>query len=86
MRFQNKAALVTGAGGGIGEGYAEASRKAFGGVDYDGIRGMILRQLVPKRMGEVDDIVKACLFLLSDEASWITAQIMAVDGGQVMRV
>ena len=37
------------------------------------------------RMGTVDDMVNACLFLLSDEAGWITAQILAVDGGQIMR-
>ena len=30
-------------------------------------------------------MVNACLFLLSDDAGWITAQILAVDGGQIMR-
>ena len=32
-----------------------------------------------------DDLVGACLFLLSDEAAWITGQIVNVDGGQVFR-
>jgi NAD(P)-dependent dehydrogenase (short-subunit alcohol dehydrogenase family) len=27
----------------------------------------------------------ACLFLLSDDAAWITGQILNVDGGQVFR-
>ena len=31
------------------------------------------------------DLVGMCLFLLSDEASWITGQIFNVDGGQIVR-
>ncbi|GLZ02683.1 short-chain dehydrogenase [Actinomadura sp. NBRC 104412] len=38
-----------------------------------------------KRMGTPDDLVGLCLFLLSDEASWITGQIFNVDGGEVFR-
>ena len=34
------------------------------------------------RFGEVDDIVNAVEFLLSDKASWITGQKFVVDGGQ----
>ena len=41
--------------------------------------------LALKRMGTPQDMVGACLFLLSDEASWITGQILDVDGGQVFR-
>jgi len=37
------------------------------------------------RMGEIADVVGACLFLLSDEARWITGHVLNVDGGQVMR-
>ena len=32
-----------------------------------------------------DDMVSVCLFLLSDDAGWMTGQILAVDGGQIMR-
>ncbi|MCZ6571257.1 MAG: SDR family oxidoreductase, partial [Deltaproteobacteria bacterium] len=46
----------------------------------------ILATMPLARMGETGDMVGAALFLLSDEASWITAQILAVDGGQIMRV
>ncbi len=46
----------------------------------------ILATMPLARMGETADMVGAALFLLSDEASWITAQILAVDGGQIMRV
>lgn len=34
-----------------------------------------------RRLGEPDDIATAALFLLSDEASWLTGQVMVVDGG-----
>ena len=34
-----------------------------------------------KRMGTVDDIAKACSFLASDDASYITGQVLAINGG-----
>lgn len=34
-----------------------------------------------KRVGTVQDIAKAANYLLSDDASWVTGQIIAVDGG-----
>jgi NAD(P)-dependent dehydrogenase (short-subunit alcohol dehydrogenase family) len=37
------------------------------------------------RMGQTEDIVGLCLFLLSDAAAWMTGQIINVDGGQIMR-
>ena len=45
----------------------------------------LVKALAIKRMGQPEDMVGACLFLLSDEASWVTGQIIAVDGGQVFR-
>jgi 3-oxoacyl-[acyl-carrier protein] reductase len=44
-----------------------------------------VKGLAIKRIGTPDDLVGMCLFLLSDEASWITGQIFNVDGGQVFR-
>jgi len=38
-----------------------------------------------KRLGRPADLVGACLYLLSDDASWVTGQILCVDGGQVFR-
>lgn len=37
------------------------------------------------RPGEVEDIANASLFLLSDAASFITGQVINVDGGQLVR-
>jgi NAD(P)-dependent dehydrogenase (short-subunit alcohol dehydrogenase family) len=45
----------------------------------------LVKGLAIKRIGQPEDMVGACLFLLSDDASWVTGQILAVDGGQVFR-
>jgi NAD(P)-dependent dehydrogenase (short-subunit alcohol dehydrogenase family) len=45
----------------------------------------LVKSLALKRMGQPQDLVGACLFLLSDEASWITGQVVNVDGGQIFR-
>jgi NAD(P)-dependent dehydrogenase (short-subunit alcohol dehydrogenase family) len=37
------------------------------------------------RVGEVTDIANAAVFLLSDAATWITGQVINVDGGQMLR-
>lgn len=37
------------------------------------------------RVGEVDDIANMAMFLLSDAASWITGQVINVDGGHALR-
>jgi 3-oxoacyl-[acyl-carrier protein] reductase len=45
----------------------------------------IVKGIPLSRMGSTDDLVGMCLFLLSDEARWITGQIFNVDGGQIIR-
>jgi NAD(P)-dependent dehydrogenase (short-subunit alcohol dehydrogenase family) len=57
-----------------------ATRTQAGDAAKELVKGMAL-----KRMGQPDDMVGACLFLLSDEAAWLTGQIIAVDGGQTFR-
>ncbi len=43
------------------------------------------RQLIPmKRLGSVEDVAKAVAFLASDEAGYITGQVLCVDGGMAM--
>ncbi len=66
---------------------------APGPVDTDATKKQVPEEYVQfmlmtmpiQRLGTPEDIVGACLFLLSDEAKWITGQILCVDGGQTMR-
>ncbi len=51
----------------------------------EGMVDGIISGLALKRMGTPEDLVGMCLFLLSDEAGWVTGQIFNVDGGQVIR-
>ncbi len=43
------------------------------------------KQMIPlRRFGTVDDVAKAVAFLASDEAGYITGQVLCVDGGMAM--
>lgn len=42
------------------------------------------RSIPMQRVGEVDDIANAALFLVSDAAAWITGQTIVVDGGALV--
>jgi 3-oxoacyl-[acyl-carrier protein] reductase len=57
-----------------------ATRRTAGEMINPIIEGLAIR-----RVGTPGDLVGMCLFLLSDEARWITGQIINVDGGQVFR-
>lgn len=57
-----------------------ATRKQSGDAAKELVKGLAL-----KRMGQPEDMVGACLFLLSEESAWITGQILNVDGGQIFR-
>nr|MDT0665063.1 SDR family oxidoreductase [Micromonospora sp. DSM 115978] len=37
-----------------------------------------------KRIGQPDDVGKAALWLSSDQASWITGEVLVVDGGSIV--
>lgn len=44
-----------------------------------------LGELMLPRLGEPEDLASAYAFLLSDDSSWMTGQIIAVNGGSHMR-
>jgi 3-oxoacyl-[acyl-carrier protein] reductase len=41
------------------------------------------RVAITGRIGEPDDIARAVTFLAAPDAGWITAQVLAVDGGRM---
>ena len=42
----------------------------------------LVESIAMKRLGTPDDISSAVLFFVSDQASWITGQVLSVDGGR----
>jgi 3-oxoacyl-[acyl-carrier protein] reductase len=62
-----------------------------GNVETEGLEELgpeyrkAMEDSVPQgRLGTVDDIGNACLFLATDEASYITGQALTIDGGQML--
>jgi 3-oxoacyl-[acyl-carrier protein] reductase len=66
---------------------------APGPTDTEATRSVVpefmLKQLIAQmplgRQGTPGDLVGTLLFLLSEQAAWITGQVINVDGGQIMR-
>ena len=50
-------------------------------LNNDRKREMMAGRHPLKRVGEADDIAAAAEFLLSDKSSWMTGQILGIDGG-----
>ncbi len=42
----------------------------------------MLERIATRRLGKVEDIVAATLFFASEQAEWITGQVLSVDGGK----
>jgi NAD(P)-dependent dehydrogenase (short-subunit alcohol dehydrogenase family) len=54
-------------------------------VLWEGEYGRFEESVLPlRRIGSPDDLAAAVTFLLSDEASWITGSLLAVDGGRLI--
>jgi 3-oxoacyl-[acyl-carrier protein] reductase len=57
-----------------------ASRAQWESYGPDG-QAAILARIHTRRLGRPEDIAAAAAFLCSDDAAWITGQILSVDGG-----
>nr|WP_199000397.1 SDR family oxidoreductase [Flavobacterium sp. ASV13] len=55
------------------------TQKLFSQIEEDNIQR--IKEMHPLGIGEVDDVVPAITFLLSDSSKWITGQNLKIDGG-----
>lgn len=56
-------------------------RTRFAGALYEGREDEVSSNYPLGRLGAPDDVANAVAFLASDEASWITGQVLVLDGG-----
>ena len=50
----------------------------------DSVKAAATEQIPMKHFGETEDVAAAVAFLASDEAGYITGQVISVDGGMAM--
>lgn len=65
----------------IAPGFIETDMTA---ILKEEIKQIMLSQIPLNRVGTPEDIAKAAAFLASDDAAYITGQVLAVDGGMTM--
>ena len=65
----------------VAPGYIETDMTA---VLSDKVREAMISTVPLARAGQAEDVAGAVLFLVSDMASYITGQVINVDGGMVM--
>ncbi len=65
----------------VAPGFIQTSMTA---VIPDNIKEEMLRSVPLSRMGQPEDVARAVCFLASDDAAYITGQVLKVDGGMVM--
>lgn len=53
-----------------------------GGIEDEGFDAIVRSRIPRGRWGEIDDVVAATLFLLSDEADFLQGVLLPVDGGE----
>jgi NAD(P)-dependent dehydrogenase (short-subunit alcohol dehydrogenase family) len=61
------------------EGFGEVGKIL--GMDYDDFYAMISSELPLHRFAEADEIAGICTYLASDDSSFMTGAVLAIDGG-----
>jgi NAD(P)-dependent dehydrogenase (short-subunit alcohol dehydrogenase family) len=56
----------------------------FSRVLYEANEEFVASRIPLKRLGVPEDVASAALFLVSDAASWITGEVLVVDGGALL--
>ena len=54
-------------------------------IAFPTVRDEFLENIPAGRMGTPDDIANAALFLVSDEATWVTGTTLFVDGAELTK-
>lgn len=54
------------------------------GVLSEAVREAVLKNIPLKKYGKTEDVANAAIFLASDLSSYVTGQVLTVDGGMVM--
>lgn len=63
----------------------DLSRQYHDIVAEEELKAEISHKYPLKRMGTVEDVANACVYLLSDASSWITGTNIIIDGGLTLR-
>lgn len=65
----------------VAPGFIETSMTS---ILKDDVKNEIAKQIPLKRMGKVEDVARVVKFLASEDSSYITGQVIKVDGGMLM--
>jgi len=58
-------------------------KQSFGGNDFEAVREAMSNRAMMRRLGEPEDIAHTVSFLASEQSSFLTAQVLTVDGGRL---
>ncbi|MBN9507850.1 MAG: SDR family oxidoreductase [Alphaproteobacteria bacterium] len=61
----------------------DMTQRGRGAADWKGTEERLAARAMLGRIGEPEDIANAIAFLAAPESGWITAQVLAVDGGRM---